>query len=44
MLLQSIQCILLVGTKLNHVLHCVWNYYSRKGSPKEPPVPVLKVS
>jgi hypothetical protein len=32
MLLQGIQGILLVGTELNHVLHCVWNYYSRKPS------------
>jgi hypothetical protein len=30
MLLKSIQSILLVGTELNHVLGCVYDYYSRK--------------
>ena len=40
-LLHRFQCFLLVGAKGDQVVSCsVWIYYSRKGSPKEPPVPL----
>ena len=43
MLLKSIESILLMGTELNHVLGCVYDYYSRKRGPEEPLVPVMRL-
>jgi hypothetical protein len=34
---------LLMGAKLEQDLRCVWDYYSRKGSPQEPHVPLMKL-
>ena len=43
-LLHRFQCFLLVWAKGDQVVSCsVWIYYSRKRSPKEPPVPVKKL-
>ena len=42
-LAQGIKSDLLMGAKLEQGLRCVWDYCSRKGSPKEPPVPVMKL-
>ena len=39
-LAQGIKSDLLMRAKLEQGLRCVWDYYSRKGSPKEPPVPL----
>jgi len=43
MLLKGIQSNLLMRTELNHVLGCVWDYYSRKRGPEEPLVPLMKL-
>jgi len=40
---QSIQSALLVRSELDHRSHRVWNYYSKKRSPKELLVPVMKL-
>ena len=37
---HSGKCFLLMGSELNHRSHRVWDYYSRKRSPKEPLVPL----